>query len=107
MIGIVGMLQWQKHLLVVEQFVVRFLGVHLLFKQYALCRIFHNNRTDDTREENHHHNTIKHVGIYNIRTIRQFHLHTNHCHGDTTRSMSLCKTKHHVSAEPRIPEYQT
>ena len=100
------MLQRQHHTLVVEQLVVGFLGLHLLLQQYALRRIFHNNRTDDTCEKNHHHNTIEHVGINDIGAVGHLHTHTHHRHCNTTGCMSLSESEHHVSTEPRIPEHE-
>ena len=105
-VGILVVLQGQEYLLVVRlRLLLR--GIELLLQQYRLRRVLYHYRTDYTREENHHHHAVEHIGIKDIRPVGHHHVHAYHRHGYSACRMGLGQAKHHVTRQPRSLEHKT
>ena len=97
------MLQRQQYFLVVAR-LFRLFGLHLLAQQNPACRVLHHDRADDAREQNHHHHTVEHVGVYEIAAVVHLQVHAHHCHGYSAGGVGLGQSEHHVSRQQRLLE---
>ena len=67
---------------------------------------FRHQRGNDTGDENHHDDAVKHVVADEVDTWRHLQPHTHHHHGDGTGCMCRCQAEHHVAVALRQTEQQ-
>ena len=95
------MLQRQQHLLVVGGDILRLSNIEFLLQEDCLGGVVNDYGADNTGEENHHHYTVKHVGVEDIGAVGQHHVHAHHGHGNASGGMCLGETEHHVTGKQR------
>ena len=69
----------------------------LLLNDNLFRGVLSHHGTDDTGEQNHHDDTIKHIVAHKILTRSHLQADAHHYHGDGTCSMSRGEAEHHVS----------